>query len=92
MGSDEDIEAGSRDNPRGRSGRQEGQAKPLCRRASHSTGWLGCWRQENLRMWIPTPFFKIDQLEEGDVGPGLEMTRTCIKLEQNKVPRVRGDW
>lgn len=39
----------------------------------------------------PYAFFKIDQLEEGDVGPGLEMTRTYIKLGENKIPRVRGD-
>lgn len=38
-------------------------------------------------MWVPTPFFKIDQLEEDDTAPGLEMTRTCIKLEENRFPR-----
>lgn len=31
------------------------------------------------------PFFKIDQLEEGDTGPRLEMTRTCIKLAEDIV-------
>lgn len=43
-------------------------------------------------MWMPTPFFKIDRLEEGDTGPRLDMTRTCIKPVENKVPGVRGDW
>lgn len=41
-------------------------------------------------MQIPMPFFKIDQLEEGNTGPGLDMTRTCVKLEENKVQRGEG--
>lgn len=50
-------------------------------------GSQGVGEQEDLRMWVPTSFFKIDQLEEDDTGPGLEMTRTCIKLGENRFPR-----
>lgn len=42
-------------------------------------------------MWILMPVSKTDQLEEGDIGPRLEKTRTCIKLEENKVPGERGN-
>lgn len=81
LGSDEDVERGSRDalgrqeppgeDAAGRRGRPSlfaGGSLAIPRRRSHSPGWLGAREQEDLRMSIPTPSFKMDQLEEGDTG------------------------